>query len=78
MFWFPQRAKFVDIVSIEKAEVPEGWVGRAGSRVVPGMLLQRPDHLYPMVIPLNLPNGDDVFDKITKAWEREREGRHAG
>jgi hypothetical protein len=78
MFWFPRRAKFADIISIEKAKVAQGWVSRSGSHVVPGMLLQRPDHLYPMAIPLNLPNGDDVFDKITKAWERERGVRHAG
>ena len=64
-------AKFADITAIEKGSVGQGWPSRYGGNLVPGMRLERPDR-NPMPIPLNLPNSEEVFDRITKAWEGQR------
>ena len=70
MFWSLRKAKFADITSIEKGKVGQGWPSSGGG-LVPGMRLERPDR-NPMPIPLNLPKGEEIFERIAKAWERQR------
>ena len=41
---------------------------------VPGMELQLPNYEV-LQIPLDLPNSDEVYDKIFKAWEGQHTAR---
>ncbi len=67
----PRRAKFADLSGIQKTKV-----GRWNSTrsVFPGIELQYPNSDF-LLIPLDLPNSDEVYDKIFKAWEGQRAAR---
>ena len=63
-----KKTKFADVTSIKKVFMRE-----FGSSSVRGMELQLSNYMA-LGISLDLPNGDEVFDKITKAWESQRAG----
>lgn len=73
-YWPPlghrRRARFADITSIEKATVARSWGGRFPS-LVPGIQMQLPNYEN-LRIPLDLPNSDEVYDRIVKTWEAQR------
>ena len=76
-YWPPlsrsRRARFADVTSIKKANVSR-WFGESLPRLVSGAELQLPNYEV-LQIPLDLPNSDEVYDKIFKAWERQRAAR---
>ncbi len=65
-----ERTKFADVTSIKKATVCV-WFGGNFPAFISGMELQLSNYMT-MQIPLDLPNGDEVYQRIAKAWERER------
>ena len=76
-YWPPlcrsRRARFADITSIKKANVSR-WFGSSFPSFVSGAELQLPNYEV-LQIPLDLPNSDEVYDKIVKAWESQRAAR---
>jgi len=75
-FGLTRRAKFADIASI-KAVTMNMWWGGYVPDPIPGMELQLPDYAV-MQIPLDLPNSQEIFDKITRDWERQRSAPREG
>jgi len=67
-FGLPRKANFADVTLVQKiaklvrVNSPHG---------VPGVELRYPNFEF-LMIPLDLPNSDEVYDKIFKAWEAQR------
>ena len=71
--WPQRRVKFADISSIEKTKVGR-WFGAKLPELVPGVEFHLVNY-DELQIPLDLPNSDEVYEKIYKAWESQRAAR---
>ena len=70
-FGRPRRVQFADLSAIQKTKVGRWNSGRVP---VPGMEMQYPNSNF-LLIPLDLPDSDKIYDKIFKAWEAQRAAR---
>ena len=67
-FGRPRHANFADIALVQKI----ARLARVNRRYgVPDVELRYPNFEL-LLIPLDLPNSDEVYDKIFKAWEGQR------
>ena len=66
-FFSPRKAHFRDVISITRADIAGGV-----NHVVSGLELQLPSYVT-IQIPLDLYKRQEVSDKITEAWNRQRE-----
>ena len=63
-----KRTKFANVISIKKALVGLSFGGMPA--IVDGIVLELPNYMT-MQIPLDLRDGQQAFDKIKQAWERQ-------